>query len=123
MVINGLILGGLGSDSRAGSSNSLESIGEKGNTGSCPHLVSVQQEGGKKPLPFACPRFLFCHGVFLQVVFGAALWLALALSLWESQLLAAVNPCRCSQCRCFFKPWQSGVLQHLAALRIDSLRH
>lgn len=54
-------------------------------------------------------------GVFVQMTFGAVLWQFLALSLWESQLLAAINPCKCSQYSYFPKPWQaasSGILLH-----------
>lgn len=91
-------------------------VGERGNTGSSPPLACVKREREKKPFPSACHLFLFCQGILVQMIFGAMLWLFLALSLWESQLLAAVNPCSCSQCRDLYKPWQSGILQHLAAL-------
>lgn len=45
--------------------------------------------------------------VCVQVLFGAKPWQFLALPLWESQLLAAINPCKHSQCSYFPKPWQS----------------
>lgn len=95
-----------------------EGVGERGNTSSSPLLASVKREREKKPFPCACPLFLFCQGTLVQVVFGAMLWLFLALSLCESQLLAAVNPSNCSQCRELCKPQQSGILRHLAALYV-----
>lgn len=115
VVINVLILAGLKRDGRAGSCNSLEGVGGgRRQRLFSPAGICLMRE--EEPFFSACTLFLFCQGVFVQMIFGAVLWLFLALSLWESRLLSAMNPCKCSCCSYFCKPWQSGIFQHLAAL-------
>lgn len=129
VVINVLILAGLKRDSGAGSWNSLEGVGERGNTGSSPQLASVYNNRGRRNHFPLSPILIWPAlgagtrvGVFVQVMFGAMLWQFLVLFLWESQLLAAISA-SVHKCSYFPKPWQSASSSILLCFEYDSLRH